>query len=171
MMPVLDVGGRLNTPSGRIDLAADLIGVMVHPRDRTASRRRRSALAMTLLGMSDRNDEPEAASQVRAWFRLAGGFKTASASDPYEKQQSGVLRQLSKIITVGMALDLVWAMDAHHRETLPGGASLNKALAIIQDPISGFPIYETSLRSAWSRYQTGKSSVRGLRACFSGGVA
>jgi hypothetical protein len=48
-MPVLDVGERLNTPSDRIDLAADLISVMVHPNDKVLRRRRRSALAMTVL--------------------------------------------------------------------------------------------------------------------------
>ena len=34
-MPVLDVGERLNTQSGRFDLAADLIGVMVYPDEKT----------------------------------------------------------------------------------------------------------------------------------------
>lgn len=152
-MLALDVGERLITPSGRIDLAADVIGAMVHPKDRTGRRRRRSALAETLLGMSDRDDEPEARSQVKGWFRRAGGFKTASESDPYSKQQNDVLRQIPKILNVGMVLDLVWAMDAHHRETLPGGASLNKALAILRDPRWRVPISETSLRAAWSRYK------------------
>jgi hypothetical protein len=91
-MPVLDVGERLNTPSGRLDLAADLIGAMVHPKDKTGRRRRRSALSKTLLGMSDRDDEPEAHSLVKGWFRRAGGFKTASESDPYSKQQKDMLR-------------------------------------------------------------------------------
>ena len=103
--------------------------------------------------MSDHDDEPEALSLVKAWFRRAGLFKTASASDPYEKQQKGVLRELPKIISVGMALDLVWAMDKHHQRTLSGGASLNKALAIIRSPLSRFLISETSLRKAWSRYK------------------
>ena len=152
-MPVLDVGERLKTPSGRFDLAADLIGVMVHPDEKTARRQRRSALAMTLLGMRDRNDEPEALSQVEAWFRGAGDFKTASASDPYEKQQKVMLRELPKIMTVGITLDLVWAMNEHHRATLSGGASLNKAFAIILSPLSRFLISETSVRSAWSRYK------------------
>ena len=49
-MPVTDGGERLNTQSGRFDLAADLIGVIVHPDEKTARRRRRSTLAMTLLG-------------------------------------------------------------------------------------------------------------------------
>jgi hypothetical protein len=152
-MPVLDVGERLNTPSGRLDLAADMIGVMVHPKDKTGRLRRRSALAESLFGMSDRDDEPEAVMQVKRWFRRAGGFKTASESDPYRKQQDEVLHQIPKMLTVGMALDLVWAMDAHHREALKGGASLNKALAIIRSPLSRFPISETSLRSAWSCYK------------------
>ncbi len=165
-MPVLDVGERLKTPSGRFDLAADLIGVMVHPDEKTARRRRRSALAMTLLGMRDRNDEPEALSQVKVWFRRAGSFTTASASDPYEKQQKVMLRELPKIITVGITLDLVWAMDAHHRATLSGGASLNKALAIILSPLSRFTISETSLRSAWSRYKPVAHLCAGFALAF-----
>src|SRR5260370_3689 len=120
------VGGRVTTPSGRLDLAADVIGAMVHPKDKTGRQRRRSALAETLLGMSDRDDEPEALSLVKGWFRRAGGFKTASEKDPYNKQQNEVLRQIPKMLNVGMALDLVWAMDAHHRETLPGVAKFQQ---------------------------------------------
>src|ERR1700730_2384317 len=52
-----------------------------------------------------------------------------------------------------MALDLVSAMDSHHQGTLSGGASLNKALAIIRSPLSRFLISETSLRNEWSRYK------------------
>ena len=152
-MFVLDVGERLTTPSGRLDLAADVIGAMVHPKDDTTRQRRRSAFAETLLGMSDYDDEPESLSQVNAWFQQAGGFKTASASDPYERQQNHALRELSKIIAVGTALDLVWAMDAHHQGTLSGGASLNKALAIIRSPLSRFFMSESSFRNAWSRYK------------------
>lgn len=162
-MPVLDVGERLIAPFGRIDLAADVIDAMVHPKDTTNRRRRRSALAETLLGVSDSDDEPEARSQVKGWSQRAGGFKTASASEPYSKQQKDMLRQIPKMLNVGMALDLVWAMDAHHRETLQGGASLNKALAILRDPIANFRISEASLRSAWSRYKP----VAHLCAAFS----
>ena len=81
-MPVLDVGERLLTPFGRLDLAADVIGAMAHPKDKIDRRRRRSALAETLLGMSDPDDELEARLQVKGWFRRAGGFKTASETDP-----------------------------------------------------------------------------------------
>jgi hypothetical protein len=151
-MPLLDVGERLNTPAARIDLAADLIGAMAHPKDKTGRRRRRSALAETLLGMSDRDDELEARLQVKDWFRRAGSFTTASESDPYSKQQTAMLQQIPKMLTVGLALDLVWAMDVHHLG-LPGGASLNKALAILQHPICGFPTSERGLRTAWSRYK------------------
>jgi len=52
-MRTLDVGERLTNPSGRLDLAADVIGAMVHPKDNTARRRRRSALAVT-----PRNERP-----------------------------------------------------------------------------------------------------------------
>lgn len=56
-------------------------------------------------------------------------------------------------MTVGIALDLVWAMDVHHQAALRGGASLNKAFAIILNPVSRFQISEASLRSAWSHYR------------------
>jgi hypothetical protein len=152
-MPVLDVGERLITPFGRLDLAADVIGAMVHPKDKPARRRRRSALATTLLGMSDSDDEPEARSLARSWYRQSGKIKTASESQPYSVQQKDMLRQIHKMLTVGLALDLVWAMDAHHQGILSGGASLNKAFAIIRDPISKFPISKSSLRSTWARYK------------------
>ncbi len=116
--------------------------------------------------MSDRDDEPEAVIQVKRWFRRAGGFKTASESDPYSKQQNEVLHQIPKILTVGMALDLVWAMDAHHRETLTGGASLNKALAIIRSPLSRFPVSETSLRSTWSCYKPAAHLCAGFAVAY-----
>jgi hypothetical protein len=63
-MPVLDVGERLTTPLGRIDLAADVIGAMVHPGDKTGRLRRRSALAMTCLW----NERPGR----RARYAIAG---------------------------------------------------------------------------------------------------
>jgi hypothetical protein len=81
-MPVLNVCDRLASPLGRIDLAADVIGAMVHPEDKKARLRRRSGLAMTCLGMSDRDNEPEAVSLVKLWFRRSGGFRTASRADP-----------------------------------------------------------------------------------------
>ena len=165
-MPVLDVGERLITPSGRLDLAADVIGAKVHPKDKTGRQRRRSALAETPLAMSDGDDEPEARSQVKSWFRRAGGFKTASELDPYTKQQNDMLRQIPKMLSVGIALDLVWAMHAHHRETLTGGASLNKALAIIRSPLSRFSISETSLRSTWSYYKPAAHLCAGFAVAF-----
>jgi hypothetical protein len=152
-MPFLDVGERLMTPSGRIDLAVDVIGVMVHPKDKTARRRRRTALARTLFGMHDHNDDPEVVAQVEDWWNVAGGFETDAEADPYSKQQNDVLRQIPKILTVGTALNCVWAMHVHHRDMLPGGASLHKAFAILQDPACGFPTSESSLWSAWRRYK------------------
>jgi hypothetical protein len=44
-------------------------------------------------------------------------------------------------------------MDAHHRATLSGGSSLNKAFAILKDPITNFRVSERNLRSAWSQYK------------------
>jgi hypothetical protein len=152
-MPFLDVDERLMTPSGRIDLAFDVIGVMFHPKDKSARRRRRTALARTLFGTHDHNDDPEVVAQVKDWWRTAGGFKTDAEADPYSTQQYDALRQVPKILTVGTALHWVWAMHAHHRDMLPGGASLNKAFAILQDPACGFPTSESSLRSAWRRYK------------------
>ena len=87
-------------------------------------------------------------------------------SDPYSKQQTDVLREVPKIITVGLALDLVWAMDAHHRHFLPGGASLNKAFAILRSPLSTFSISETSLRNAWSRYKPVAHLCAGFTAAY-----
>jgi hypothetical protein len=162
-MPVLNVDERLTTPLGRIDLAADVIDVMLHPQDETARLRRRSALAVTCLAMSDQDDEPEALLRVASWFSMSGGFKTASLSDPYEKQQRVFLKELPPILAVGAALHLVWAMDLHHRTQLAGGASLNKAIAImLKYPVWPDSLSERSIRSAWSR----RKSVAALCAAY-----
>jgi hypothetical protein len=153
-MPVLSVDGRLTTPLGRLELAHDVIGIMLHPKDKEAKRRRRSALAMTLLGMRDHDDELEALEWARSSFKRAGGFKTASQSLPYEKQQAIFLRQLPYILASGNALPLVWAMEAHHRTKLVGGASLGKAIAIMREyPVCFLGMSERGLWSAWSRYK------------------
>jgi hypothetical protein len=153
-MPVLNVGDRLGTTLGRFDLAADVIGVMVHPGDKIRRAQRRSALAMTYLGMSDQDDEPEALSWVKSLFRRSGGFKTASRSDPYYRQQTMFLRQLPHILAAGTTLHAVWAMEAHHRHQLAGGASINKAIALMLSyPIWPSNLAERSFRSAWSRYK------------------
>ena len=162
-MPVLDVGERFTTELGRIDLAVDVLDAMLHPLNETARLRRRSALAMTCLSMRGRDDEPEALAQVRLWFRKAGGFNTGCRSDPYEKQQTAFLRQLPQILVAGTALHLVWAMDVHHRDQLTGGASLNKAIAImLQYPVWPESLSERSIRSAWSH----RKSVAGLCAAY-----
>jgi hypothetical protein len=153
-MPILSVGGRLTTPMGRIELARNVIGVMFHPNDRTARRRRHAALAMTLLGMRDRDDEPEVLEWVRTWFKRAGGFKTASQSDPYDKQQIAILKRFPHVLAAGTALHLVWAMNAHHGTELSGGASLSKAIAIMRDyPVWFSSMSERGLWDAWSRYK------------------
>ena len=153
-MPVMNVAERLTTTSGRIDLAREVVCVMFHPKDGKARRRRQSALSMTLLGMSDKDDEPEALAQVKTWFKQAGGFKTASHSDPYEKQQDSVLKQLPHILAVGTALHLVWSMEAHHRTQLAGGASLSKAISIIREYPVLSRMSERNLWMAWSRYNS-----------------
>jgi hypothetical protein len=162
-MPVLNVDGRLTNPLGRIDLAVGVIGTMLHPQNKTARLRRRCALAVTCLAKSDEDDEPEALSLVNSWFSRSGGFKTASRSDPYEKQQGAFLKQLPQILAAGLALHLVWAMDLHHRTQLTGGASLNKAIAImLRYPVWPDSLSERSIRSAWSR----RKSVAPLCAAF-----
>jgi hypothetical protein len=150
-MPVLNVDGRLTNPLGRIDLALDVVDTMLHPENKTKRLRRRCALAVTCLAMSDQNDEPEALAQVNSWFSRSGGFKTASRSEPYEKQQGAFLKQLPQILAAGAALHLVWAMDLHHRTQLTGGASLNKAIAImLKYPVWPDSLSERSIRGAWS---------------------
>jgi hypothetical protein len=167
-MPVLNVGQRLTTPHGRIDLAADVIGIMVHPKDKTTIARRRSALAVTLLGMSEPDhDEPEAVAQVKSWFRRAGGFRTASQSDPYDKQQAAFLRQFPQILAAGTALHLVWAMNLYHQKQLVGGASLSKAIAIIMESsVWSSNLSERSLWSAWSNYKTAAHLCAAFSSAF-----
>jgi hypothetical protein len=153
-MPVLNIGERLRTPYPRIDLAREVIGVMVHPNDETERLRRCSAMAETLLGMSDQDDEPEAIVLANSWFWGVGGFRTASQSDPYEKQQAAFLKHLSQMLVAGTALHLVWAMDAHHRTQLAGGASISKAISILLEYPAWFSRLSARTHwSAWSHYK------------------
>lgn len=89
-------------------------------------RRRRSAFAETLFAISDKDDEAEAMAQVKSWFRRAGGFKTASQADPYDKQQTVFLGQLPQILAAGTALHLVWAMTSTTGINWPVGRASTK---------------------------------------------
>jgi hypothetical protein len=153
-MPILNVGDRLTTPHGRIDLAREVIGVMFHPESISARRRWQSALAMTLLGMRDKDDEPEALQQANTWFKRAGSFKTASQADPYTKQQQAVLRQVPGIVAVGTLLNLAWVLDTHHRDQIAGGASLNKAVALYAEFPYLAPMASRTLWKQWDRYKS-----------------
>ena len=152
-VPILDAGHRLANPHGRTDLAREVIGVMFHPADAQARKRRQAALATSLLGMKDgKTDEPDALDQARAWFKGAGGFKTESLADPYHKQQKAALARVPHLLATGTVLHLVWAMDTHHRQLLAGGASLNKAIVVCC--ASGWAqMAERSVWKAWARYK------------------
>lgn len=151
-MPVLDVGDRLATPHGRLDLAREVIAVMFHPQSRNARRQRQVAFAVTLLGLSDEHDEPDARQQAKTWFKQAGGHRTDDKADRYQTQQHAVLAQIPWIVAVGALLQEVWAMAAHHQDQLTGGASLSKAIALSVEFPYFAPVASRTLRSAWSRY-------------------
>jgi hypothetical protein len=117
--------------------------------------------------MSDQDDEPDTLSQVKFWFRRSGSFKTASRSNPYDKQQKMFLKQLLQILAAGSALHLVWAMDAHHRHQLAGGASLSKAIAVMLSyPPSPSTLSERSFWSAWSRYKSAAPLCAAFTSAF-----
>jgi hypothetical protein len=151
-VPVLNVGNRLETPHGRLDLAREVIAVMFHPNNRDARRQRQVTFAVSLFGLSDEQDEPETRQQAKTWFRQAGGFRTDDKADRYQTQQQKALAQIPWIVAVGALLQEVWAMAAHHEDQLTGGASLSKAIALSAE----FPYLASmaprTLRAAWSRY-------------------
>jgi hypothetical protein len=153
LVPAVEVGRRLVTPHSRLDLAREILGIMIHPDDGDARRRRQSAFAETLLGMSDEDDEPEAIRQAWKWFSEAGSFTVASQAYPYHDQQAAALKQVSGILVVGALLTLIWMMDANHRNELPGGASLNKAIPLYIEYPLFFPMAARALRGQWSRYK------------------
>jgi hypothetical protein len=149
----VEVDNRLGTVHGRLDLAREIIGIMFHPNSPEDRRHRQSAMAETLLGMRDKDDEPEAVKQAKTWFRQAGGFKTSSKAFPYDKQQDDALEQVSAIVAVGSLLNSIWMMDAHHRDQLSGGASLHKAVAIYSKIPLFAPVADRALRKYWARYK------------------
>jgi hypothetical protein len=156
-MPILDVGDRLASPIGRLDLARELFGVVFHPHNKEARRQRQSAFGVTLLGMSDADDEPDARELAKTWFKKAGGFKTDAQADRYHKQQDRALEELLlRVFPTGLILHLIWAMNVHHREELIRGPSVHKAIAILRgsscSPFEG--VSKRTLQSAWSRYKS-----------------
>jgi hypothetical protein len=155
-MPILNVGTRLASKIDRLDLARELIGIMFHPLDPEQRRQRQAAFAVTLLGMRDAGDEPEALRLAKRWFRKGGGFKTDDQAERYHKQQDRALNVLlSRIFPVGTILHFIWAMDLHHSQELVGGASVNKAIAIIRASPSPYEgVSERTLRTAWERHKS-----------------
>ncbi len=153
ILPFLDVGDRLSTAHARLDLAREVIGVIFHPQSRDARKQRQVAFAVTLLGLSDKHDEPEAHQQAKTWFAQAGGFRTDDKADRYQRQQQRALAQVPGIIAVGALLQLVWAMAAHHPDQLSGGASLNKAVALYGEFPYLDPMTPRTLWRAWGRYK------------------
>jgi hypothetical protein len=113
--------------------------------------------------MSDEGDEPEAKRQVRRWFRQAGEHRVAAESQPYNDQQADAGNQVPRILAVGSLLALIWMMDAHHRNELAGGASLNKAVALFSEYPLFAPMADRALRTYWSSIQKGGAFLRSLR--------
>jgi hypothetical protein len=148
---IVNVGNRLSDPGIRLDLAWEVIAVMFHPRNVHKQRRRQSAGAEELLGEGDgKKDEKEVEGRAWARWKKMGGMKTSRRAEPYLKQQLIARRQVPSILMVGEMLSDVWTMALHHETELTGGASISKAIAVLQ--ARGVAASERTFWSAWGRY-------------------
>lgn len=88
-----------------------------------------------------------------AWFEEAGGHASVSTAPGFRAFQSDFQSRVGGWFAAGLILALVRRMAAHHAD-LPGGASINKALFILQQvQLPGVPRNSFGLREAWRMYK------------------
>ena len=90
---------------------------------------------------------------IESWFDEAGGHATVSMAPGLRGFEKDMEKRVGGWFAAGLILALVRRMAAHHSD-LPGGASVNKAVFILQTvklPI--LPRNERDLRKAWKTYK------------------
>lgn len=91
--------------------------------------------------------------EVHAQFEEAGGHAVASRAPGIGAFNLDFSRRVFDWFAAGLVLSLVQRMAAHHSD-LPGGASVNKAIFILEKGIIPLiPRNSHDLRRAWSTYK------------------
>ncbi|KIL96753.1 hypothetical protein CCC_01619 [Paramagnetospirillum magnetotacticum MS-1] len=91
--------------------------------------------------------------QLGEWFAEAGGYRTVAAAPGFEAFTADMGSRLGDWFAAGLILALVRRMATHHRD-LPGGASINKAVFILERVhLPMVPRNSHDLRRAWKTYK------------------
>lgn len=107
----------------------------------------------TILAVETHEALTHAQDQVEEWFDEAGGHASVSMARGFRKFQEDFEACVGGWFAAGLILALVRRMAAHHSD-LPGGASVNKAVFILEKV--RFPLVphnSNGLRTAWRTYK------------------
>ena len=90
---------------------------------------------------------------VGRWFREGGGFMAVADAPSLAEYEQQMMERVPAWFAAGLVLAFVRRMATHHAD-LPGGASVNKALFILER--ANFPLVPRNslyLRQAWTTYR------------------
>lgn len=177
-MPVLDYG-HLLAPGGlyRAQIAVRTVMAWPDPEDEQARREYvATVMSMHLADLKAKRDalpDPLAAEgweetflaieqheallasqdEVEEWFDGAGGHTAVSMAPGFRAFQKDFESRVGGWFAAGLILALVRRMATHHAD-LPGGASVNKAVFILERVrLPNVPRNSHDLRKAWKAYK------------------
>lgn len=175
-MPVLDYGPIL-APGGMYRAQLAVRSVMAWPTDGEARRHYvATVMAMhlaeleekaadlpapltaadweqTIEAVEEQEDWSAAVDQVGQWFAEAGGYSSVAAAPGFLAFQNDMGARVGHWFAAGLVLALVRRMARHHAD-LRGGASVNKAVFILERvPLPLVPRNSHDLRRAWKTYK------------------
>ena len=90
---------------------------------------------------------------VKEWYEDAGGLATVSMAPGFTSFEKEMQKRVNAWFAAGLILKLVRRMAAHHSD-LPGGASINKAVFMLERlKLPNIPRNSHDLRKAWKTYK------------------
>lgn len=177
-MPVLDYG-HLLAPIGQYRAQLAVRAVMAWPDPADEPARREYVATLMSMHLADlktkRNTLPDplaaegweetilaveqheawmaVQSEFGAWFNEAGGHASVSMAPGFRAFQKDFGGRVGGWFAAGLILALVRRMAAHHAD-LPGGASVRKAVFILEQVnLPNVPRNRNDLRRAWETYK------------------
>ena len=111
------------------------------------------SLEETILAIEQHEEWLAAHAEVEAWFEQAGGHATVSMAPGFRFFETEMHKRVGAWFAAGLILELVRRMAAHHAD-LPGGASVNKAVFILERvKLRSVPRNSHDIRRAWKIYK------------------
>ncbi len=107
----------------------------------------------TIAAIEEREDWLATVDQVGEWFAEAGGHASVAHAPGFQSFQKDMSSRLGHWFAAGLILALIRRMAKHHGD-LPGGASVNKAVFILERVnLPMVPRNSHDLRKAWRTYK------------------